>query len=375
VRRHGSRQPLPVPVAADDLRSGVDAVAENAQRAVLTYEALQRRLYDRRTRLYSETRVRWRRKPGTLWPFANTWWATCALAELPSGEARFRDDLVERLEGLFAYGRAHAGVLSGAGPIAFESRVTPPYGPGGDIYYDDNAWVGLALLRQHAITSDDRLPPLAERVFVYLVTGWSTDEHWAHSGGLGWAQPAWSKARNTCSNAPSAEVAVLLYRLTGDDSYLAWAARLYRWVRETLLRPDGLYADRIDPDGTIHEEAWSYNQGTMIGAALLLHEATGEQRYLDDARVTAQTSIDWLSRPDVMNAQGPPLFAIWLRNVLLLEERRDECLTIAESYAERTWRASGHRRDGVFVRGRDAVNPTAGMVTICSLLAGSPPHP
>lgn len=346
---------------------------ENADRAAQTYAALCRKLYDRRTGVFRQTVSRWGSSPDGIWPFANAWAATCAFAEI---DARGRDDLDERLRGLLAYHRSHATLFETSGPLSFESHVTPPIGSGGDVYYDDNEWVALAMLHQHRLTGDGRLLTLAGRIFSFITSGWWQDERLVHPGGVRWAVPESKVTRNTCSTAPAIEIAVLLFELTRDSGLLDWATRAYGWMVETLRGNDDLFADRIDPNGTVHPERWSYNQGTMIGAGVLLHRATGEQRYLEDAERTAKASLRWLDQPDVINAQGPPLFAIYLRNLLLLPglEPAGEELALARVYADRWWEGPGHRRDGVFERENVFVNPTAGMVTVYALLAGSTPQ-
>ena len=50
-------------------------------------------------------------------------------------------------------------------------------------------------------------------------------------------------------------------------------------------------ADRIDPDGAVVEERWTYNQGAMVGAGLLLAEATGDPGYLAQATATAAAAL------------------------------------------------------------------------------------
>ena len=169
---------------------------------------------------------------------------------------------------------------------------------------------------------------------------------------------------------------MLLYEQTHDAACLDWAVHAYGWTVETLKGNDDLFADRIDPDGIVHPDRWSYNQGTMIGAGVLLHGATGEQRFLDDAQRTAKASLTWLGQPGVINSQGPPLFAIYLRNLLQLPGLGPESdeLAVARSYADTWWNGPGHRGDGLFERENAFVNPTAGMVTVYSLLAGSQPH-
>ena len=116
-----------------------------------------------------------------LWPFADTWSALCTLGSLPdqSGALELLDTMVR---GLRAYSR-EPEILDEAGSAGFESVVTPPLGGGGDRFYDDNAWLGLALVRHHELTGDPVLLRLAERVFSFVVSGWSTEASWQIPGG------------------------------------------------------------------------------------------------------------------------------------------------------------------------------------------------
>lgn len=348
----------------------------NRERAARTYDGLRRHLFERRTDGFRQTVRRWGSTPETCWPFANAWAATCSFVALDPSDRKRRDDLDARLVGILAYHRAHAELMKQTEPLAFESRVTPPLGPGGDIYYDDNEWVALAILHQHQLTGDPELLGLAKRIFTFVSSGWWETGDLAHPGGVRWAVPTSMVTRNACSTAPAIEIAALLYEHTGDAGYLTWAERAYQWMVETLRRDDDLYSDRIEPDGTVHRSVWSYNQGTMIGAGVLLHRLSGDATYLDDALTTAAASLAWLQTPGVIDAQGPPLFAIFLRNLLQLPgwtPASDE-LAIAREYGERWWSGPGHRSDDVFERDHKFVNPTAGMITVYSLLAGAAPH-
>lgn len=350
-----------------------------------TYEALCRHLVPRGPVAYDREAGRWHRRPATLWPYANLWSATCALAELEPGGGRYRSDLARRLDGLVAYraGARRANwsgdellrqVRAHPGPIAFASRPSMARRRAPDVFFDDNGWIALAVVHQHRITGDDRLVALAVALRDGIAHGWVTGDRWAHPGGVRWAVPAWSTTRNTCATAPASELGTLLYGLTGDEAHLQWARRCHAWVVETLERPDGLYGDRIEQDGTVRNEAWSYNQGAMIGAGVLLFEATGERRFLERARATASAANAWMRAGGVIADQGPPLFAIYLRNVLLLGrhdraavEYRD-ALELARAYGERAWDAPGHRRDGLFARHGAVLNPTAGMVAIFAMM-------
>ena len=72
----------------------------------------------------------------------------------------------------------------------------------------------------------------------------------------------------------------------GEDIYLDWALREWRWFRASgLIGPaglvnDGLTADCANNGGT----AWNYNQGAIAGGLTVLHEITGDSTYLKAGR-------------------------------------------------------------------------------------------
>src|SRR5207302_3675103 len=123
--------------------------------------------------------------------------------------------------------------------------------------------------------------------------------------------------RNTVSNAPAAELALQLYFVTHRPDYLRNARQLYGWVRGCLMNRDGLYADHIDGDGFIDRTEWTYNQGTMIGAGVMLYQATHNRAYLAQAKATARRALRIFGL--VQLVQQPAFFnAIYIRNLRLL---------------------------------------------------------
>lgn len=351
-----------------------------ADRAAVVLAAITSpRLYDRRRHLFGRRRW-WHRQFEFLWPFAGTWSATATLAALPEDGRRAAALLPELLEGVHAYRAAHSGPADSgpadSGPVGFESEVVPPLGRGGDVYFDDNAWVGLALLAHHERTGERAPLTLARRVLDFVLTGWSTEDSWSHPGGIRWKVPASCVSRNTCANGPVVELALGLHARTGEPGLLDWAMRIYDWVRGALLRPDGLYADRITPDGTVEPTPWSYNQGTMIGAGVLLHRATGESAFLEQAAGTATTARRHYDPPAVL-AQGPAFNAVYLRNLLLLDGYRPDPANRAWAvdYGEQMWRRRNRRRSGLFEGTGPPLNRAGPMMELYALLGGSPPHP
>ena len=157
---------------------------------------------------------------------------------------------------------------------------------------------------------------------------------------------------NTCSNAPVAELAAVIAVRDGDESKLEWAKRIYAWVHGSLEGGDRLYLDQIAPDGTVLPDIWSYNQGTMIGAGVLLHRATEEAGYLTQAESTARAAARHFSL-DRLVAQGAAFNAVFFRNLLLLDAVSPDPAyrSLAEEYGERMWIERRDRDDRALLRG------------------------
>jgi len=340
---------------------------------------MQRRLHVARTSTYREGARPWSKAAG-LWEHVNVWEATCALAERDAmSDASTRPaalvaDLADRLRGLDAY-------TSTVFPGGYCSKLTSPGRVEGGRYYDDNAWVALALLHHHAISPIDTCIDRTRRVLDFCRSGWWDEPGLAKAGGVRWAQPSWSTTRNTCSTAPTIDACARLVVLArrdevpvGEwaDEMLEWAVRAYAWVRSTLQLPDGLYADRIEQDGTVRSRWWAYNQGSMVGAATSLHEATGQRHFLDNAVADAGAGLRVLADPERRAGQGPPFMAIFLRNLVRLPGLASESgeLEPFRDYGEESWTAPSHRRNGLFERNGEMVRPTAGMVALYAMLAG-----
>jgi hypothetical protein len=278
-------------------------------------------------------------------------------------------------DGLAAYHRLHRAALSASGPVGFESLVVPPLGTGGDVFFDDNAWLGLALMRHHEINRDETTLALARRLFEFVTSGWSSDQSWSQPGGIRWKKPASNISRNTCSNGPVAQLAVLIHALTEDAAALEWSTRIYGWVRSALLGRDDLYVDQIAPDGTINRAIWSYNQGTMIGAGVLLHRVTGEQTYLVHALATAAASIARFSVPALVK-QDAAFNAVFFRNLFMLDRvaPNPAYRELAIAYGDEGWEHARDSSTGLFGGGKSLLNNSAPMIEIYALIAGAPPH-
>lgn len=156
-----------------------------------------------------------------------------------------------------------------------------------DRYYDDNAWIVLALVEAHRLTGDTPLLERAIETQRFVMRG----EDDKLGGGLYWREKD-CQSKHTCSNAPGMVGALLLYQETGDAEQLADAKRLYAWTVKNLQDPaDGLSWDLKRLDGRVDRRKYAYNSALMIRANSLLYEITGEDTYLKRAKRIARSSM------------------------------------------------------------------------------------
>ena len=203
--------------------------------------------------------------------------------------------------------------------------------------YDDIQWWTITLARAAEFFDDDRYRDLAEKSFARVWygspkvgdTGSYADPDAGLGGGMFWQwQPLEHPKANqaadgkmSCINFPSVVAAMLLYDLApaerkadaepekwsnqyGDFSrprfetkqrYLDMAKEIYDWsVKNLTDSVTGMVHDNRHGD-SVGGHPLIYNQGTFIGASMLLYKATGDSRYLDLARKGADYSIDVMS--------------------------------------------------------------------------------
>jgi hypothetical protein len=261
---------------------------------------------------------------------------------------------------------------------------------GGDRYYDDNAWVGLALIQLERMCPGTG-PGLerAAELFAFAAAGWDTRTDVPSPGGVFWIQQGRGVGtrnhdRNTVSNAPNAQLGLHLAELTGapaDGPEQTEAERMIAWVRSALSAGEagnGLLWDKIRGDGSIDEMLWSYNQGSMVGANLLLHRRglDPSSEYLDRARTIASKALRhyqgrYLDHPPAFNA-------IFFRNLLQLyaaigdDALGDEIIAVAAGYADRLWSERRDLEDRFPFRDTTTLLDQSAAVQLFALLAWDP---
>jgi hypothetical protein len=374
-----------------------------ATRALLAYQAMQQNFYVPGTGLY-----RGEPEYSFLWPFSQALAATVSLSHIPHSPVRFGGALralmvglqqylgplpapvAEPGEGAAATETTAAGQPTGGSTVAagastattvrsYDDNVAPPVGPGGASYYDDNEWVGIELARLYELDHDPAALTQAEQIMTFVMSGWQTvgpaGQALPCPGGVPFSNAKGNTARNTVTDGPGAELAVQLYRITHEARYLQFAEAAYGWVRQCLLEPNGLYADHIDLDGTIEHTLWSYNQGSMMGAGVLLYQVTHNGAYLYQARQTARAALPYFTYSRLSN-ENPFFVAVYFRNLIYLDSITHDPPGVqpAREYVYYAWQR--HRlSNNLFAYGSP---PTAellrqaAIVQIYALLATSP---
>jgi predicted alpha-1,6-mannanase (GH76 family) len=170
-------------------------------------------------------------------------------------------------------------------------------------YYDDVAWLGLALLRAHEC---DGLPLRTSltRITAQLREGW-TD----HAGG-----GIWWRRNDTFKNVPANGPAAILFArwadAGGERADRQRARSLTAWMAELLVDPstdlvwDGLYAE---PDGTVRDivkTVYTYCQGVFLGACVELADGDTSGVWVDRAERTVRAVAAHLADDGVLRGRG-----------------------------------------------------------------------
>jgi hypothetical protein len=364
-------------------------VNADAARAMRAYAAMERG-FGRRDGLYRRDGwPRWPLAAAHLWPLARALVATLDLAGMASDLPFDADTAIRRrLRALERYWDADGEHPAYASDV-IGTRI------GGDRYYDDNAWVGLALVQLERMRPGSGHLDRAAQLLRFAAAGWDHRPGTPSPGGVFWVEQGRGAGirnhdRNTVSNAPHAELALHLSQLTGRPPGVgggAGAEEMYGWVNATLDAGaeegepgTGLFWDKLRGDGTIDRTLWSYNQGSMIGANVLLARGAdddpGAER-LGRAEVIARKALRHYAGS--YERQPPAFNAIFFRNLLLLcaatgdVDLRRQVIIAMRGYADRAWVERRDRHDlfRFSARGASLLDQSA-MVQVLALLAWDP---
>lgn len=161
-------------------------------------------------------------------------------------------------------------------------------------YYDDIAWLGLALQRT-ARLAGIRKPGAQDAIMRRMRFGRGP------SGGMRW------RVDDDLVNVPATGPAAIFYARRGN---VGIATSLVDWMLANLIDPDtGLVYDgaRVNPDGsvrTVERAIYSYCQGVLLGACVELGTATGTARWWEQADRTVHAVAEHLTDGGVLGGHG-----------------------------------------------------------------------
>ena len=339
-----------------------------ADRAAASFAALQKYLYlGGANGLYLEN-YPWQTGDNAysyLFDLVEATAATIDMAGISTVGTSYRNEAALRFDALEYYWDPNRT------PPAFDSYPPHPPASAGDPFYDDNAITGLEYARQFLATGDRRWLDGASGAFAFDTSGWDTDPNHPFPGGLHWVDASWNTIKATNATALAAELATHLYEATADRAYLDWGQRMYAWTRTYMRAAAGLYWNSVDFQGNIDKTLWIYNSGAMIGAATLLHRATGDSSYLEQASEDATGAVQYWTAGDRYFDQPCVFNAIFAANLLLFDSQSPgPYRPVVERYAQHIWSSNRDPATGLFKfqpSGGGAYDPNARPQTVeCS---------
>lgn len=185
-------------------------------------------------------------------------------------------------------------------------------------YNDDIAWACIGFARLYMFTGNATYAAISKNNFdIMWERAYSPD---VLGGGLWWKDDQ-KDTKNSCIQCPASIAACLLGQVTGDDGYYEKAKELMEWEFENLFIAEGDNAGRVydakRTNGEFNTWASTYNQGTFVGACMLLHEKYGDQKYLDYADLAVQYGMTKLGNVGgVLNCEADGNDLIGFKGIL-----------------------------------------------------------
>jgi predicted alpha-1,6-mannanase (GH76 family) len=231
-------------------------------------------------------------------------------------------------------------------------------------YYDDMAWLGLALERADRLLGLGR-PPVVTQLTGHLLDAWSGELR----GGIPW------RRGDEFKNAPANGPAAILLARTG---FLDRAVATADWIDAVLRDPEtDLIRDGARPDGAggirIETPIYTYNQGAVVGAEVeLAGRSVAAARHAARVGRTVDAVADRLSVDGVLTGHtggDSGLFTGNLARYLTLVATglpgadaesarvRARAADLVRTSAEAAWRHAARTADGHVTFGPDWTRP------------------
>jgi rhamnogalacturonyl hydrolase YesR len=248
-------------------------VSEYRQRVKIINENVSKYYYESSTGLYYDTKDR------NQYTYL---WGLCGMIQAANEE-----------EALDPSGSYMAPIVKAINEYYSTKAPVPGYNSGllrlgdSDRYYDDNQWIAIAYMDAYNRTGNTDYLDKADEIYRFMMTGYDS----RGGGGIYWKEGDKS-SKNTCSNGPGILVALQLYKVKKEQSYLDNALKIYNWTNTYLLSPEGVYYDNVKiPSMDVDFTQYTYNTGTMLQSNVLLYEITKDEKYLTEARRVAKAAI------------------------------------------------------------------------------------
>lgn len=160
-------------------------------------------------------------------------------------------------------------------------------------YYDDMAWLGLALDRAGQLDGVPRRGRALKKLTTALLEAWSPER----GGGIPWRRK--DDFFNTPANGPAA---ILLARTGHVDR----AEEISDWIYSNLADPSrGLIYDGIRTDGSLETMIYTYCQGVVLGLEMELSARTAAPRHAERVRsLVAAIAAELAPRGVIRTAGG-----------------------------------------------------------------------
>ncbi len=156
-------------------------------------------------------------------------------------------------------------------------------------YYDDNAWIALGLYDYAEAFGDEAYYEQARDVTDYVLSGES------ENGGIFWKESVSSRNTCSSGPAIVAALKEYEHSgeesyLQAAKRIYEWTSSVLRDPADNVYWDNATYSETTGQEQVVKSK-FTYNSGTMIWAGVLLYEITGEESYLADAQATAEGAL------------------------------------------------------------------------------------
>lgn len=176
--------------------------------------------------------------------------------------------------------------------------------PRSNEYNDDIAWICIACVRGYLLTGTTKYLTTAKNNFNKMFK--RADCYGNDLLQWKYGDTNTREGTNACINGPAAVCACYLAIATADMSYYDKAIKTYKANRSLLYEMNnGTFTGKVFDSGNAvkgtvgNQWASTYNEGTSLGAAIMLYNYTGEEMYKKDA-----DAINNWSKKNLANSLG-----------------------------------------------------------------------